>query len=263
MKSRIIQIVTVVLLSGSVYAQDTIFDETFSKISIIGNAKVVLSQTNETPFVIYGNAARLQIKNNQLNIDGNAGTVNISIRELSAIKIHGRGVVVANTPLNSDKLQIDISGSGKVTMDSLNAGEVETDISGSGNVVLSGKAANLIVDISGSGKVEALNLGTNTVEINISGSGRVTTDVLQELNVNMSGIGSVSYQGNPVSVQKQISGVGKITRIESQSDSGSEDSLFIGAGNKKIVITEDSTHIKSNVKSYRKSKLTGPHWAGF
>ncbi|MCC6384550.1 MAG: DUF2807 domain-containing protein [Bacteroidia bacterium] len=263
MKSRIIQIVTVVLLSGSVYAQDTIFDETFSKISIIGNAKVVLSQTNETPFVIYGNAARLQIKNNQLNIDGNAGTVNISIRELSAIKIHGRGVVVANTPLNSDKLQIDISGSGKVTMDSLNAGEVETDISGSGNVVLSGKAANLIVDISGSGKVEALNLGTNTVEINISGSGRVTTDVLQELNVNMSGIGSVSYQGNPVSVQKQISGVGKITRIESQSDSGSEDSLFIGAGNKKIVITEDSTHVKSNVKSYRKSKLTGPHWAGF
>ena len=107
----------------------------------------------------------------------------------------------------------DVSGSGKIDVESVVVGKAEFEVSGSGKIQAKGSARSVEADISGSGKVLAANLETEKCEIKITGSGDVEINVKNELDANISGSGTVSYKGNPSKVNSHASGSGSVRKL--------------------------------------------------
>ncbi|HUC81588.1 MAG TPA: head GIN domain-containing protein [Flavisolibacter sp.] len=83
-------------------------------------------------------------------------------------------------------------------------------ISGSGNIdVESGTVQLLDADVSGSGNIRAFGVTADRAEIAISGSGMIETKVMTHLKANISGSGSIYYKGSPT-VESFVSGSGKL-----------------------------------------------------
>ena len=96
-------------------------------------------------------------------------------------------------------MDLDISGSGDIQLDSLDASDVNAKISGSGSITV---ASHVVIDhesvkISGSGSVNTLDMQAIDADVEISGSGNCKLYVLEHLYVNISGSGDVLYKGTP------------------------------------------------------------------
>lgn len=179
-------------------------------------------------------------------------TVYVIVPDIEAVSVSGSGDIVGQTKIRTNDLDLNVSGSGSLSLDVEARGDVEanvsgsggvdlqgrfetfeSDVSGSGTVILSativgtadfgisgsgkiqasGSADQVKTAISGSGKVLAADLRTNRCDVRISGSGSVEIDVTNELDANISGSGSVSYRGNPKKINSHASGSGKVKKI--------------------------------------------------
>jgi hypothetical protein len=132
-----------------------------------------------------------------------------STPHIERLDLSGSGSITGLSPVESDALRIDISGSGDIILD-MNCKDLSTTISGSGSAVLKGRATDNSVDISGSGAVHGYDLETNRSTVRISGFGTAEVSVYDELYTQISGSGSVSYKGHPVMTSQEISGSGNV-----------------------------------------------------
>lgn len=83
-------------------------------------------------------------------------------------------------------------------------------VSGSGNFYLQGEAQpSLDILIEGTCDVDAYNLEVARCNIFIEGSGNCHVNVTEQLDVDISGAGSISYMGSP-EINQSISGVGSV-----------------------------------------------------
>jgi hypothetical protein len=176
----------------------------------------------------------------------------VTVPNIEAVSVAGSGSVVGETKITATDLDLNVSGSGSLTLDIAASGNVDADVSGSGDIDLkgtcrnldskisgsgkvksntkisdtadfsvsgsgkieaSGSATNVKTSISGSGKVFAANLEASRCEVKISGSGTVEINVKDELDANISGSGSVAYKGNPSKVNSNSSGSGKVSKL--------------------------------------------------
>lgn len=179
-------------------------------------------------------------------------TVYITMPDLEGVNVSGSGDVIGQSSFKTEDLDLNVSGSGSLSMEVDAKGDIEADVSGSGDIDLkgtcdsynsdvsgsgkvrlsatiqqratfgvsgsgkieaSGSADYVKTNISGSGKILAADLQTNRCEIRISGSGNVEINVKNELDANITGSGSVSYRGNPNKVNSHASGSGKVRKM--------------------------------------------------
>ncbi len=90
---------------------------------------------------------------------------------------------------------------------------VELRISGSANIsVEKGSTQTLNTRIEGSGNIEAFGLVATDAKTITSGSGDTQIGITNNLDVNISGSGSVYYKGSPAKVTTNISGSGKVIK---------------------------------------------------
>ena len=135
----------------------------------------------------------------------------ITMPEVEALNVSGSGDILAETSINTDELELKVSGSGSINISELNADEIGAAISGSGDLKLAGSADEMELRISGSGSVYAEGLKVNECGIKISGSGSCKIDVTGELDASISGSGKVTYYGNP-QIDARVSGSGKVRK---------------------------------------------------
>ena len=155
----------------------------------------------------------LQVKYENNRVKRSKLTIHITSKELEAIKISGSAHFTADQTVTSDEIELALSGSGDVILNSLVSDEVGVKISGSGSVGLeSGKADELDVKISGSGKLNAEKFEVSKCSASLSGSGSVRINAKEELDVKMSGSGKVYYIGDP-QVNSISSGSGKLIAL--------------------------------------------------
>ena len=133
--------------------------------------------------------------------------------EVRSLSLSGSGDITGTTPIDSENLELAIIGSGDIEME-VDADSLKSLVSGSGNFLLEGDAPTHEIEIEGSGDVDALGLRTEVTRVRIEGSGdgKVYTD--RELDVEIDGSGSVYYWGEPEEFNTQISGTGKIEKID-------------------------------------------------
>ncbi|MBI3133461.1 MAG: DUF2807 domain-containing protein [Bacteroidetes bacterium] len=149
-------------------------------------------------------------KNKCINGDDDIA-VYITAPELRKLEISGSGDIISKTNFIASDLEMNISGSGNITLDSLQTTNYAINISGSGNVKLAGAqtATSQITHISGSGDINTLNLPTSNCDIHISGSGKAQVWAISTLKADISGSGDVIYKGNPV-ITASASGSGEV-----------------------------------------------------
>jgi len=137
------------------------------------------------------------------------------------IEVNATGFMEANVSGSGDirvkgncrALESRVSGSGKVMLAGTITERADMNVSGSGRIIASGSAKEIRTTISGSGEVQAADLEVEKCEVRISGSGDVEINVKQALDATISGSGSVSYRGNPSSVNSHSSGSGKVRKM--------------------------------------------------
>jgi hypothetical protein len=140
-------------------------------------------------------------------------TIYITSQEIEKVSLSGSAKFSADNPVNSDEMEIAISGSGEVKFSTLEGDEVDVKISGSGNVLLlKGTADEMDAKISGSGSLLAEQFEVSEFSAAISGSGTCKVTVKDELGAKLSGSGSVYYHGNP-EVSSAASGSGKVKKL--------------------------------------------------
>jgi len=133
--------------------------------------------------------------------------------EVRSLSLSGSGDITGTTPIDTENLELAIIGSGDIEMQ-VNASSLKSLVSGSGNFLLEGDAATHEIEIDGSGDVDALGLRTEVTRVKIDGSGDAKVYTDRELDVEISGSGSVFYWGDPEKFNTQVSGSGKIGKID-------------------------------------------------
>ncbi len=133
----------------------------------------------------------------------------ITVKNLEEINLLGAGAVKAFS-LKADELTVTLTGAGSIEIDSLRAENLIVNLTSAGAIVIAGEAEKQEINLSGVGSYEAGDLLTKETEIDLSGAGSAVVWVEDYLDVNVSGIGSVSYYGrNPV-VRQNVSGLGSV-----------------------------------------------------
>lgn len=231
MRRRILSIVFV-MISCVVFAQqrEKVTVDSFDKITMRIGGTVYVTQGNMDEVMIEGDRedmeeVSIEVRGGELVIESrrrsswrfweNNNTrldVYVTVKELSEVTVSGSGDIVGQNTIETNDFRARVSGSGDIEM-ALDARNISTGISGSGNIELSGSARSGSLSISGSGKLLAENLKVDDFEVSISGSGRGSIMVYGELDVRISGSGSVYYSGEPTAINTRISGSGKVRRI--------------------------------------------------
>jgi hypothetical protein len=134
--------------------------------------------------------------------------LHLTVKDLQHVDFPSAGTLTVGK-LQTDHLELSISGAGSVTLSKLTTHNLSVNLSGAGNIAASGSVEQLNLDISGFGSFRGADLASQTAHITISGAGNATVWAKTTLNVQISGTGSVNYYGSP-QVSREVSGLGSV-----------------------------------------------------
>lgn len=141
--------------------------------------------------------------------------IRVSAPAFDHFSLGGSGVMRVLGPIRSEKMKMEVAGSGDIVIKEAEFGSASASIAGSGSIELGGKSGSLRTEIAGSGDVEAKQMSVNDLDVAISGSGSVSCDVVQNLKASIAGSGDVYYSGQPT-VETNVSGSGTVKKISEQ-----------------------------------------------
>jgi hypothetical protein len=184
------------------YRQDSVF-----YIEVTGQKNILnaLETKNESGNLLIGFSKNVW-KHNKVKIV-------VHSPNIYGLSISGSGDIYSYNTINTSYMDLNISGSGDVTLQHLNTTSLDAKISGSGDIeVNDGTSTSQNLTVSGSGEMNLVRLTSTSSNCKISGSGDMEVNALENLDVNISGSGDIEYSGNP-RVNVKISGSGKLSRI--------------------------------------------------
>ncbi len=142
----------------------------------------------------------------------------VHTKRIESILLAGSGTIKSQS-IRADNLKATISGSGKIQFRRLDAKDVKIVVSGSGNVDLgSGRVEELGITVTGAGDVMAGKLRSDVGKVAITGAGTTTLWPEKTLDVHITGVGTVKYFGDPQIVDRRVTGVGSVKRMQGTSE---------------------------------------------
>ena len=200
---------------------------------------------------LYVNGGRLVIRRQSLfdfMDSGNQPKVMITLPRLNRVALSSSGSIRTRESFETTDLELEISGSGELVVEAmadavecvssgsghfeyrgrsdvfsyrgsgsgdgeleLRSNKLELVLTGSGDLDMRGGTDVMELKISGSGDVRGDRMTAENVEVTISGSGDAEIYSEADLEVRISGSGSVIYSGNPQHTDFRSSGSGKIS----------------------------------------------------
>lgn len=209
--------------SGQQVSQVRAVDQ-FSSIEVGGSVKLVIKQGPGVQLRILADDNILKgvstsVRNNRLIIkmednfcETGPVTIYATSGNLDGVEASGAVEVVSEGRINSNKFNLDLSGSSKVALD-ISCGDMNTQTSGSSKVMLKGQAGTHNLKMSGSAELDAFDFVVGKYNINTSGASELKINALNELHVKSSGSSRITYRGNPGRVTNDNSGSSSIKRI--------------------------------------------------
>lgn len=123
---------------------------------------------------------------------------------------HGIKIAVASPSLAGASL----SGAVKFDATPINGPTFALETSGATKVTVAGKVDRLLASLTGASKLKAADLSAGDVELSVTGAGKADVTASNLLRASITGAGKVSYGGRPKSVERKITGAGKISPRE-------------------------------------------------
>jgi hypothetical protein len=165
-------------------------------------------------------ALRISVDGSTLRIDSKnplwkhkSVSIKVHSPNMYGMEVSGSGDLNATSPIRTSSMDINISGSGSVSLSSINTQNLNAELSGSGKLSISGGSTiDQSLQASGSGDIDVIAMSSENSTVRISGSGSAKLNATKRLDVRISGSGSVKYTGTPA-VNSEISGSGKLSNI--------------------------------------------------
>lgn len=104
------------------------------------------------------------------------------------------------------------AGAGDIHITNVKNDQLVLSNHGAANIEASGQTKFVDISSSGAGNIETEKLHAERARISVSGAANVDVYASQQLDVSLSGIGSVTYSGNPPVVNKSVSGIGSVSK---------------------------------------------------
>ncbi|GAA0892474.1 hypothetical protein GCM10009122_21530 [Fulvivirga kasyanovii] len=137
--------------------------------------------------------------------------------ELMAINTSGAAVIKSDDVITGDYLRLEMSGAGVIDLE-VELKALKINVSGAGAVELAGNVIEQNIQMSGAGGLEAYDLISQKSKIDISGVGGAAVTVKKQLEATVSGVGGISYRGNPEEVSTNVSGLGTVVKDEEEDE---------------------------------------------
>jgi len=88
--------------------------------------------------------------------------------------------------------------------------DLKLESTGTSDISVDGSVVKLEANLAGASKLNARSLRTQTATLSLLGASDADITVTDTLKASIMGAGSLTYSGNPASVEKNITGVGSI-----------------------------------------------------
>jgi hypothetical protein len=177
------------------------------KLVIEGDRKIL----DEIETIVSGDRLTIKKENWRFSFNDEKVTVNLTMPEIEGLGVSGSGKAQIMDPVEADKLNLSVSGSGKLMTADLNVDDFSCGISGSGDVMLGsgGSIDDGNISISGSGGFSGEGVEIDHLRVSVSGSGNCHCRAGDTLDASISGSGNVTYAGNP-KINARVSGSGHV-----------------------------------------------------
>lgn len=113
---------------------------------------------------------------------------------------------------------IAVNGAGKIEVSRVKNEKFEIDVNGAPAIRVSGETNLLDIDTNGAGKVDTRKLNAAKVIVESKGVSKVDVRAVDQLEVTVSGPSHVTYEGDPV-VNKTVNGPGSVEKKASAAGS--------------------------------------------
>lgn len=132
--------------------------------------------------------------------------------ENAILELHGSGNLSCES-LTAKLVAVTLDGSGNIALSDLAASKLFVTNSGSGSVrELNGVAAEVLLENEGSGSISASGLTGASISAVNGGSGPIAVGACETLNAQITGSGSIRYEGDPKTLRQDVSGSGRVLR---------------------------------------------------
>ncbi len=195
------------------------------EVDVVANVKFIQSQGDDYRVVLsapdnYIELFKFDVGDDELDIEFSKKAnikpekVDITIYAPTLKKMDNRSVAsIEVDKLNSDVLRIENSGVGKIYMNNLTIGKLNVECSGVGGVEVSGTADKADLECSGVGSITAHMLKAKDVKAEVSGVGGIQCYAKERIRGEVSGVGSLKYDGDPTDKEFKRTGVGSISAM--------------------------------------------------
>ncbi len=114
----------------------------------------------------------------------------------------------------SDLNSVSSHGAGQVKIADANSRDLKIESTGAASVVGSGTAKSVSISSTGAGEIDTSKLRAEKAKVEVNGAASIDVYASDQLDVNVSGMGNVTYSGNPKVVNKHVSGIGSVSSKE-------------------------------------------------
>jgi hypothetical protein len=83
---------------------------------------------------------------------------------------------------------------------------------GAGRIEAAGETKSVSISSTGAGKIDTSRLLAERAKVSVTGAAQVDVYASQQLDVTVSGVGQVTYDGNPGVVNKNVTGLGSVNK---------------------------------------------------
>lgn len=143
--------------------------------------------------------------------------VYITTPDINMLELAGGGLIGMDALRNSETVNIAVTGSGMIVVDTLYAKDVNTTVTGSGNITFTDvHSLTFTGSVTGSGEIMPTLVNVEEINAQISGSGMHIMNLKNcgTVNAEITGSGCISLSGTAKSLKKNIMGSGHIETKE-------------------------------------------------
>lgn len=120
----------------------------------------------------------------------------ITLKNLKSLDVLG-ACDLETTGLNTNDLDIRMSGAGQLKLFDLHATRLDVTMPGAGKVVVSGSSEEQEISLTGAGNYDATKFKSKNAKVSLTGVGSATVWATENLEVTVTGVGNIEYYGNP------------------------------------------------------------------
>ena len=107
---------------------------------------------------------------------------------------------------------IHLEGANRLNLTIDSPADFALHIEGAGRVKAAGKVGRLSLHSEGAGSIDAAELVAGAVDVHIEGAGKAKVNATESLKAQIEGAGVITYLGEPKTVEKNIEGIGRISK---------------------------------------------------